>query len=279
MSKNFSGVAGSAFSFQLDHLYGKFPKEPGTLPLSYPCWVVPLQALTHLASGGVYRWYCVRAQKMIEDEKVKAVQEIAKFGRVTLETAQKLCSFLVHIFGTVPEDVIGVLGGDWLRHVRIRNFAKLSQLTEEILRERGILESTEAVSPSIALPILEGAQAETREELQELWARLLANAMDPERSDSVRLEIISAIKEFNPLDALVLKSIEDLPEGPEGWKHAEELPSVLGYSIDEIEVSYQNLERLTCINRERAAPEAGRRKTALVGYSFFGRELLRACKP
>jgi hypothetical protein len=216
---------------------------------------------------------------MIEDEKIEAIKEIAKLGNTTLETAQMLCGFLARIFGTVPEDVIGILGGDWLRQVRIRNFAKLSQRTEEILRERGIFESTEAVSPRIALPILKGGQAESREELQELWARLLANAMDPERSDTVRLEFISVLKEFNPLDALVLKSIEDLPTGPEEWKHAEELPSLLGFSIDEIEVSYQNLERLGCINRERASPEAGRRRTALVGCSFFGRELLRAYRP
>jgi len=214
---------------------------------------------------------------MIEDEKVKAVREIAEFGSVTLETAQKLCGFLARIFGTVPEDVIGILGGDWLRHVRIRNFAKLSQRTEEILKERGILESVEPVSPSIALPILEGAQAESREELQELWSRLLANAMDRSRAGSVRQSIIDTVKKFDPLDALLLEKLPELPQKSDHWIPIEKLHSTLEVSRDEIQVSIRNLKMLDCMDWQITTIKQDIPGAVIVRFTFFGREILRAC--
>lgn len=51
-----------------------------------------------------------------------------------------------------------------------------------------------------------GAQEESREELAELWARLLANAMDP-NMNSVRQSFIDAVKRMDPLDAVVLRYI------------------------------------------------------------------------
>lgn len=82
----------------------------------------------------------------MEKEEVRALQEVAKFGTKALESGDKLGGFLSKVFGTVPSDVVGVVGGDWLHHIRIRNAAKLAQRTEEILRDRGIWEQTEPMS-------------------------------------------------------------------------------------------------------------------------------------
>lgn len=215
---------------------------------------------------------------MIEGKELEAFKEIAKLGSTSVDAARDLCGFIARVLGTVPEDVVGLLLGDWLRQVRIRNAAKHMQRTKEILRERGILESAEPVSPTIALPILKAAQAESKEELQELWARLLANAMDPERSKAVRQTVIDAVKQFDPLDALVLEEISTLPPSkPKEFGSVQD--SFLrgrGFSREEIEVSFMNIEKLGCINRERASPTAGRQETALVAYSYFGLEIMRA---
>ncbi|MCO6763715.1 DUF4393 domain-containing protein, partial [Streptomyces sp. EL5] len=61
--------------------------------------------------------------------------------------------------------------------------------------------------PRIALDILEAAQDETRDELKELWARLLANAMDATPQKNVRIEFITVLKQLNPLDALILQRL------------------------------------------------------------------------
>src|ERR1700731_992583 len=60
----------------------------------------------------------------------------------------------------------------------------------------------------MAVALVEGAQKEGREELMELWARLLANAMDP-NLNSVRQSFIEAVKNMDPVDAIVLRYIHE----------------------------------------------------------------------
>ena len=148
----------------------------------------------------------------MNDEKAKAVQEASKFGVEAADITKQLGGYLARVFGTMPEDIVGLVVGDWLRHLRIRNLARINQRTEEILKEREILDKTEPVSPSIALPLLQAAQDETREELRELWARMLANAMDPSRSSAVRQSIINTVKAFDPLDAILISFIGEMDE-------------------------------------------------------------------
>jgi Abortive infection alpha len=61
---------------------------------------------------------------------------------------------------------------------------------------------------TIALPSLQGAAEEDREELVDLWARLLANAMDP-NLNSVRPEFINAVKKMDRFDPIVLRYIHE----------------------------------------------------------------------
>lgn len=44
--------------------------------------------------------------------------------------------------------------------------------------------------------------------LKELWENLLANAMDPNRSQRVRVDLIAALKKLNPLDAAVMRFLK-----------------------------------------------------------------------
>ena len=74
----------------------------------------------------------------MENDKVKALTEVAKFGTKALEVTEKGGQFLSRVLGPVPADLVGVLGGDWVRHARIRNLDRLAGRTEEILRERKV---------------------------------------------------------------------------------------------------------------------------------------------
>jgi hypothetical protein len=60
------------------------------------------------------------------------------------------------------------------------------------LADRG--EPTEPPSLSLLLPILVAAAEESRDELQDLWARLLAAAADPSRARSFRIQFIETVK-------------------------------------------------------------------------------------
>jgi hypothetical protein len=132
----------------------------------------------------------------------KAAEATAKATGQALEIAHDTGGYLRQVFGEVPTDLVGVLGGAWLheRHIRIRD--ALRRRTEQLLRERAVQEVV-ALSPNIAAALIAGAQEESQEELAELWARLLANAMDP-NLQSVRHSFIEAVKVMDPTDALVL---------------------------------------------------------------------------
>jgi len=54
----------------------------------------------------------------VSDEQSKAIQE-------ALKTLQGVGGFLREILGTVPQDLVGYLGGDWLKVRRAENLARI----------------------------------------------------------------------------------------------------------------------------------------------------------
>jgi hypothetical protein len=90
-----------------------------------------------------------------------------------------------------PEDAVGLVLGDPLHFVRTVIARTLDQLISKIFERRGVTD-TQPVSPSLAIPLLRAAYDESRPELQQLWADLIAAAMDPKRSGRVRLSFIDS---------------------------------------------------------------------------------------
>jgi hypothetical protein len=135
---------------------------------------------------------------------------------------------------------------------------------QERIKARKKAESREQPSLSIALPILMAAADESRDELQDLWARLLAAATDPERAQSFRVQFIEVAKQMDPLDAAVLQSARD--RGGVTGQIQLEFAEKLKVRRDEIEVSLNNLARLKLVSN----PPGSFHVTA------FGREFLLA---
>jgi hypothetical protein len=122
------------------------------------------------------------------------------------------------------------------------------------------MDEAEPASLSIALPIIRAAADESRDELQDIWARLLAAAMDPSRKNQVRLELVETVQKMDPLDAALMQKIAEssayaINPGPG-------LAEKLGATADEIELSTQNLVALGLIIQtggdERALTVKGR---------------------
>ncbi len=193
----------------------------------------------------------------ISDEQAKAIQEAIKAFR-------GLGSFLQKTFGTIPEDIVGLLGGDWLKVRRAENLAQTILKAKERLRARGV-ETPEPASLSLTLPILVAAADESRDELQDLWARLLAAAADPSRASHFRLAFIEAAKKMDPLDAIVLASVQQ-QQGEVSGTGLNKLASELGVSRDQLDLSCKNLKKLELF-------EGSQERNFLTS---FGRELLRA---
>ena len=202
------------------------------------------------------------------DERTKSMREASAFGTTIVEAGHKLAGYVGRVLGTVPDDAVGLVIGDPLRFVRTVIAAQYDDLLTELLAERGVTEP-QPVTPALALPLLRAAYDESRPELQDLWARLLAAAMDPARSASVRQSFIDAISQLDPLDARVLVWMAGY-NGPDIVNFADRASKELNASQDEIQISFTNLAKVGCIHHETQR----RQHPVLMP---FGRKLLSAC--
>lgn len=183
--------------------------------------------------------------EILDPETAKAIQEASKFGTKFLDTADKAGGYTTGILGRLPHNVVGILD-DWVLHVRVRRYAQLTEETLSILSRRGVKDREEP-SPSIAIPLIDAALNETRDELKTLWAKLLAAALDPSRKNLVRLSLIKVLQQMEPFDALVLQEIY---KQPGTWT-----PNGRDYMIarfkcqqEDVLVAFENLKDLKCIN-------------------------------
>jgi hypothetical protein len=202
----------------------------------------------------------------IDPETARAIEEAAKLGGKLVDAGTKAGGYLDRVLGRLPDNIVGLVLGDWLLHKRIRRWAELQAETEEILRKNGVKEPFADVSPSIALLLIEAAVDETRDGVKQFWARLLAAAMDPSTGPRVRQSFITVLSQLDPLDARILdwsakqerKEISD-PEAV--------IVTEVGTSRDEVAISLENLHRLGCtLSNTQPA------------LSAFGRELMRLCR-
>jgi hypothetical protein len=205
----------------------------------------------------------------IGDAQARAAEATAGALREAIQALRGLGGYLERVFGTVPEDLVGYLGGDRLKVARAENIVRIMQRSKELNDQRGV--EPEPISISLALPLLVAAADESRDELVEMWARLLAAAADPTRTKKFRQQFIETAKQMDPIDAVVLQAIDQWPpEASEMMriKWSQTTRGSLGLSDDEFEVSRSHLTKLGLLE----APQA----MLGIRQSSFGREFLRA---
>jgi hypothetical protein len=190
-----------------------------------------------------------------------AIEESAK-------TAGKALDLIRDASGPIA-DAYGLIIGDRVHAARHRRLDQITRKTKKILRDRHLSETAE-VAEQIAIPLLEAAQGEPREEMQDLWARLLANAMDPSRKDDVRPEFIAALKKFQPIDALVLSNFHQW--GDNDYFNAGTVAPQLSLRESSVQVAMTTLASVGCLQRHY-------KDTDYYRGTSFGYELLLACSP
>ncbi|HEX2654362.1 MAG TPA: hypothetical protein VHN11_12015 [Xanthobacteraceae bacterium] len=199
----------------------------------------------------------------VSDEQAKAAQE-------ALKTLQGVGRFLKDTFGTIPQDVVGMLGGDYLRVRRAENLVRTIEKARKRLDENGI--ETPDASPSLAIPIMIAAADESRDDLQDIWAALLEAAATPKKSKAFRLKFIELAKELDPFDALTLKGMYRV--SPNDFLDDAVLAMIaekIGGSRDQVRVSVANLEATGMIIRP-----SGNNSRHYVALSPLAREFLLA---
>jgi len=162
------------------------------------------------------------------------------------------------IFENLPSDLIGVLGGDRLHRYRLQNRERLRLRTMQILEARGVNPEMTKPSPAALLPLIEAAQEEANVELTELWARLLATAIDSSTALSSRKIYVQILKQLDPIDARVLQVIFSSHPAKTRWSSNDAIvtsegllaslaATKLGISYEAVCLSYFHLESIGCI--------------------------------
>lgn len=206
-------------------------------------------------------------QLPVSDSQARAIEESAKATQKALGVLEGLGGYFREVLGTVPADLVGLLGGDWLKVRRAENLHDIVQRMKQKLEARNV-HNAPPPSMSLALPIMIAAADESRDELKDLWAALLAAATDPNRSKGFRLAFISIVKSMDPLDTSSLKAIaEQRKRGPAPKDEEGALATALKISKDEFHVSFDNLKRLGLVQHNPVGHHV---------LTSLGREFLRA---
>jgi hypothetical protein len=221
------------------------------------------------------------------DESAKAAQEIAKTGGKGIDATRALGEFVAKFIGAPLEQASGIVA-DKLHYMRWERQIRLIVRAEKFLKERGLDAPTKAVPIKVAIPLFRAAWAEENDELQDMWARLLASAADAHSDVEVTRGLVSILQDFGPMEARVIESIYYAPpeHSPNGVVTTECLPE--GYGApgksensdaklprEEVQIALWHLKRLGCI--DAAGTWDSITGIERVRLTELGRTLVHAC--
>ena len=132
---------------------------------------------------------------MTESSSLLPVKDVYEISKELFGYGYDVIGFL---FPEIPSKIIAR---------RAKNLITVMRSAQKILDEAGLKpEERNAVSLKLGLPIIEKASLEEDPTLQELWANLLANALNPNHSDKVRSIFIDIIQSLSAFDVLILNA-------------------------------------------------------------------------
>lgn len=162
----------------------------------------------------------------LSDEEAKAVQATAKTADSAFQSAEKMGGFIASVIKGPLQQGVGIFE-DKLRYYRWENQMKLMEKTQRYMRERNLNNSTKALPLKFAIPLISGASLEEDDELQDMWARLLVNAIDEKSEIDLHRTYLDILERLSPLEAKIIETIYSLPfnESRHNGVTTAELPS------------------------------------------------------
>jgi hypothetical protein len=184
---------------------------------------------------------------MDPDKQTEMVKAGAELGTEAIRATERLGAFVASIIGEPAAETIGILT-DRLRFVRWRRLLRLADQCEEINRQRGLAGKTRIVPPKFALPMIEHASLEEDNDLQDLWANLIATAIDPSRP-KLEMTFIEIVKQLDSADAKFLRVLHDhVIEAPqEAPLRAQDIISGIGIDYETYHILVDKLAMLGCL--------------------------------
>lgn len=200
-------------------------------------------------------------------EATKSVSDTTRRG---IDVTDKACTWLARMMG---EEAVGLLK-DRIFYWRAVNALKLQEKLDNLLHQRQI-ENPKAIPLRLAIPFFEAATLEDDETLQERWARLLANAMDPAYRGAVERCFGKILEELSPFDCKVLECLAYvMTSDSDAHVNSLYLAELLMFSEKEVSISLGNLRRLELLHNGFLSSDTKRIRHALTD---FGEAFLMAC--
>lgn len=236
-------------------------------------------------------------------EAAKAVQEAAKTTGTIAELAGKAGAFVGRIIGG-PMEQVGEIFTDRVRLFKYKNLCAVADKVEAAHRRRKIQGKAIEIPPRLAIPILESAALEDDETLREVWAKLLANATDPNFTKALHPGFMEVVKQLSPDEAIMISegprfdeddliSYEHQANSRTVFLHSQSKLNAIGIfpasepktfdlslkNGDALPVYLDNLQRLRILQTvESKAPGAFLgAKGQLFLFTDFGRNFVRYC--
>lgn len=189
---------------------------------------------------------------MLEDEEAKAAQEVAKLASKGLDLVSEAGKSVNRIFGGVIEQ-LAVGMSDKAALWRYKNMLKIADEIDAIHTARRILGKAVPLRPEFSLPIFEAASLEVDDEVQKLWAGLIANATDPNKAYAPQKVFIEILRGMQGLDVVVLKTLADsklldtysVISG--NLLNADRIAHEVNAALLDVQISLQSLARLGCV--------------------------------
>lgn len=208
--------------------------------------------------------------------------EWAKTTGKGIDAARDFGKFLAPILKSPLENAIGIWS-DKLAYTRWERQQRLMIRAKEFMLEQGIEQPTRAVPMNVAIPLMQAASMEEDDVLQDLWAKLLVNAMDADSGVNIHRSYVDILESLTPLDALIINGL--YTHGSHGqvvqdgvvtsFLQGTPYSCVSPADVEKVQIALWNLLRLGCI---RSISNAGDRSALhLFGITKLGIAFVEAC--
>lgn len=196
-------------------------------------------------------------------------------------------------FGDTVCAGVDLVGGHYAQESAKINRAAVAEKIKAKLEIRKI-QQPKPISPRVLVPAIEALSEESDEHLQDIWANLFTNAMDPSADVDLQKILIETLRQFEPIDTFLLHEIDQIEQGrsdiPE--RNLEAIANKLGIRSMALALSHERLAHLGCVpvNTSRFSAKVPtardgekeyrvRGQHPLFNVTALGFELLRAVRP
>ncbi|WMJ24332.1 Abi-alpha family protein [Paludicola sp. MB14-C6] len=221
-------------------------------------------------------------------EDSKAIEETAKAIGKGIDVADKVGTFIAPLIKGSLEQGIGIFE-DKLKYARWERQVRLMCRATEFMKKCGITEVINPIPLKFAVPLLQGASLEDDDELQDLWAKLLVNAIS-NKGIELRRVYIDILERLSPLEAKIIDKIYSIPFNenqhkflvtyllPDNMEVITEGKSETDYprlSNKDIEMALIDLARIGCISPMRSI--GGGEIYSFINLTHLGNNFHEAC--